>query len=216
MPDRLPFVVEPMSLDDLDQVMEIEQVAFPVPWPAQSYHFEITESAHSTMLVVRPAPASIGRLARWLSRFSAVAQVPVVGYAGFWLLADEAHVATIAVHPTWRGQGLGELLLLSLLDHGAKLGARRATLEVRTSNTVAQGLYRKCGFEVISRRKRYYVDNDEDAYIMATPPFEKPAFRASLQQCRRRLYERLGEGRGNQDNPAPRQEDGLDKFLQMG
>jgi ribosomal-protein-alanine N-acetyltransferase len=215
MPDRLPYTVEPMSLDDLDQVMEIEQVAFPVPWPAQSYRFDITENAHSTMLVVRPAPGASVRLARWLSRLNLVANLPVVGYAGFWLLADKAHVATIAVHPAWRGQGLGELLLFSLLDRGAELGARRATLEVRASNQVAQGLYHKVGFEIISRRKHYYADNGEDAYIMATPPFEQPAFQASLQQCRTRLYERLRDGKATRTTLAPRQEDGLDKFLQM-
>jgi hypothetical protein len=64
-------------------------------------------------------------------------------------------------------------------------------LEVRVSNLPAQGLYRKYGFRTISRQKSYYADNNEDAYIMVTPPFESSEFRNKLHQCRAQLYERL-------------------------
>lgn len=194
MPDSLPYVVEPMALADLDQVMEIEQLSFSSPWSVRAYRYEITENKHSTMVVVRAAPPAGRWPARWLRPFRARQPGPVLGYAGFWLLVDEAHVATIAVHPRWRGRGLGELLLLSLLDRGARLGARRATLEVRVSNQTAQGLYRKYGFEVESRQRRYYSDNNEDAYLMATPPFDAPAFQANLDRRRSELYTRLQAG----------------------
>jgi ribosomal-protein-alanine N-acetyltransferase len=203
MPDQLPYIVEPMTLDDLDRVMEIERLSFSAPWPARSYRFEITENQHSTMLVVRPAPRLGSKPAHWLSRFQRVRRGTVFGYGGFWLLVDDAHIATIAVHPTWRDRGLGQLLLLSLLDHAIKLGARRATLEVRVSNLAAQGLYHKIGFEVVSLRKRYYADNNEDAYIMATPPFQTPKFQTNLQQSRARLYARLeAEIRSNPEEIA--------------
>jgi ribosomal-protein-alanine N-acetyltransferase len=151
MPESLSFMVEPMAVTDIDQVMEIEQVAFPSPWSARAYHYEITQNAHSTMLVVRSSAHSTGGLKRLvgnlLPRHVRVgSRGLVLGYAGFWLLVDEAHVCTIAVHPHWRGRGLGELLLISLLEQGIEQGASRATLEVRISNQVAQELYHKYAF----------------------------------------------------------------------
>jgi ribosomal-protein-alanine N-acetyltransferase len=145
----------------------------------------------STLLEARSASNPSKRLARYLPRFSSNERSPVLGYAGFWLLMDDAHIATIAVHPQWRGRGLGELLLLSLLDRAAELNAFRSTLEVRVSNHVAQNLYYKYDFAIVSRRKHYYADNNEDAYIMATPPFETPGFQVKLHENRLRLYARL-------------------------
>lgn len=187
MPERLPYVIEPMTLDDIDQVMEIERVSFSAPWSARAYRFELTENENSVMLVVRQAPAG-GGLRRWLARHNPVGRQPVLGYAGMWLLVDDGHVATIAVHPNWRRRGLGEMLLLSLIERGRERGARQATLEVRVSNLGAQELYRQVGFEPVSRRRRYYADNNEDAYIMATPDFAEPEFRENLQRRRARLY----------------------------
>lgn len=187
MPDHLPYIVEPLTLADIDQVMQIEQVAFTAPWSARAYRFEIADNEQSTMLAVRPA-----QLRRnWLERLRLPRRPRLLGYAGFWLLVDDAHICTIAVHPEWRRRGLGELLLLSLLDRAAPLGARRASLEVRVSNRAAQRLYHKVGFETISRRRRYYADNNEDAYIMITPPFTEPGFETNLRRCRTRLCARL-------------------------
>ncbi len=191
MPDQLPYIVEPMTLADIDQVMEIEQVAFPTPWSARAYRFEVADNEHSTMIVVRPANWSPGWLSRVAASFKLAQPEPLLGYAGFWLLADDAHICTIAVHPQWRRQGLGELLLLSLLDRAIDLGAHRSTLEVRVSNQAAQGLYAKYGFEIASRRRGYYADTNEDAYIMITPPFRAPAFQANLRRCRDQLHTRL-------------------------
>ena len=157
MLERLPYVVEPMTLDDIDQVMEIEKIAFSAPWSARAYRYEITQNDHSTMLVVRQArmPTSLLAHLRRRLKLSTSAPAPVLGYAGLWLLVDEVHICTIAVHPQWRGRGLGELLLSSLLVQGKLLGAHRATLEVRVSNNAALELYLKYGFQIVSRRKRY-------------------------------------------------------------
>lgn len=201
MLEQLPYLVEPMTLADVEQVMEIEQVAFPTPWSARAYRYEISENKHSTMLVIRPAVVASGPLERWVHRTLGRQNVarrlklakpgPVLGYAGFWLLVDEAHICTIAVHPQWRGRGLGELLLLALIERGIELGAHRATLEVRVSNRIAQELYAKYGFEIVSRRKGYYSDNNEDAYIMTTPSLETPGFRSGLDRQRSQLTARL-------------------------
>ncbi len=117
--------------------------------------------------------------------------VPVVGYAGLWLMVDEAHVTTIGVHPDHRGQGVGELLFLGLIDIAQQMKARRVTLEVRVSNTTAQALYRKYGMEVAGIRKRYYSDNGEDAYIMWSDPVDSPAFKMRIEKYREELARRL-------------------------
>ena len=189
----LSYTVEPMKLSDLDQVMRIERLVFSAPWSERAYRYEVTQNEHSTMVVVRPAQYGAGRPMRFLLRLGFFEPPPVLGYAGCWLLVDEIHISTIAVHPEWRGRGLGELLLISLLDRGIELEARQATLEVRASNLTAQALYRKLGFETVSWQRRYYSDNNEDAYVMATPPFATTGFQANLRQCRSQLYARLNQ-----------------------
>ncbi len=189
---HLPYVIEPMTLADLDSIMEIERVAFAAPWSARAYRYEITQNEQSIMLVVRPAAPPRGMLAWLRDRLEPPRPSSLLGYAGLWLLLDEAHICTIAVHPERRRQGLGELLVLALLDQGMERGARRATLEVRVTNLAAQRLYHKYGFEIVSVRKRYYSDNGEDAYIMTTPSFDTAEFQANLRQRRTQLHERLG------------------------
>ena len=194
MLEQVPYVVEPMTLEDIDQVIEIEKVAFSAPWSARAYRYEITQNDHSRMLVIRPALRPTSLLAHVRRMLGLVKPAPVLGYAGLWLLVDEAHICTIAVHPQWRGQGLGELLLASLLAQGKLLGACRATLEVRVSNSSALELYLKYGFQIVSRRKHYYTNNNEDAYIMTTPPFETASFQTDLDRRLRQLHARLAGG----------------------
>jgi [ribosomal protein S18]-alanine N-acetyltransferase len=188
MSDWMPYLVEPMRLSDIDQVMEIEQVSFSLPWPARAYRYEITENQHSTMLVVRAAPPP-GRGLWPFSRRKRRGRV--LGYAGGWLLVDDLHISTIAVDPPWRGCGLGELLLSSLLERGMALGARQSTLEARVTNRAAQELYLKYGFEIVTRKPHYYADNSEDAFIMVTPLFDTLAFRQNLALRQAGLRERL-------------------------
>jgi len=214
MPDPLPaefvakkFVVEPMAVSDLGDVMVIERLSFSSPWSERAYRFEIEQNENSVMLVVRPAfPQSL-----WdRIRGRAGVRSPVLGYGGLWLLVDEAHISTIAVHPQWRGKGLGELVMLSLLEQGIKRGMQRSTLEVRVSNEAAQGLYRKLGFASAGRQRRYYSDNNEDAYIMVTPSFDTPGFKDNLRRCRAELEARF------QASTAQAKVYRLDKTPQLG
>ncbi len=171
-----PVVVEPMRLEDVEPVLAIDRLSFPLPWSASSYRYELTQNTHSYFFVALATPnATPGPRAGWRARLSTLfkpaPEAPptprlVVGYAGFWYIVDEAHISTIAVHPDWRGQGAGELLLTSLLERALDLHAVKATLEVRVTNTRAQNLYRKYGFEEVGRRRRYYRDNGEDALLM--------------------------------------------------
>ncbi|HEX5040024.1 MAG TPA: ribosomal protein S18-alanine N-acetyltransferase [Candidatus Limnocylindria bacterium] len=148
-------LVEAMRLDDVAAVHEIERLSFATPWPAYAFEQELRGN----------------RLARYVV---ARAGERVVGFAGVWLMVDEAHITTFGVHPEWRRQGIGRQLLLNLLDLGGALRARRMTLEVRVSNESAQALYRSFGFEVVGRRPRYYTDDGEDALVMTTPDLDDP------------------------------------------
>jgi ribosomal-protein-alanine N-acetyltransferase len=191
----LPYVVELMQLADLRQVMAIEQAAFPTPWPVSAYRHELTQNDLSTYVVLRQQgtapgaswPQKVGRRLVHVARRAP----PVLGYGGFWMIVDEAHISTLAVHPERRGLGLGELLLVALIEAALLRGAREATLEVRVSNLVAQSLYRKHGFGQVGRRKAYYTDNGEDALIMTTPRLDEPRFVARYASRKARLRERL-------------------------
>jgi len=116
---------------------------------------------------------------------------PILGFAGMWVLYDEAHITTIGVEPSERGKGLGELLLVAMFDEAIRRGATWLTLEVRVSNDPAQALYRKYGFAVQGTRKRYYSDNNEDAHVMWSRSLQDPAYRAEVAELRRTLFARL-------------------------
>jgi ribosomal-protein-alanine N-acetyltransferase len=165
--------------------------SFTAPWSTRAFLYEINRNTASTMLVIRSRPPQGSPWSTALAQFGLRRKEEVIGYGGFWLLIEDVHISTIAVHAAWRNRGLGELLLLSLLEQGRDLGAQRATLEVRVSNLAAQSLYLKYGFEITTRRKRYYSDNNEDAYLMATPGFITPEWEANLRQRKRRLLVRL-------------------------
>ena len=104
---------------------------------------------------------------------------------------DEAHISTIAIHPAWRGHGLGEYMLLAMLAEAEALKAAMVTLEVRVTNDRAQELYRKYHFEVVGRRRGYYSDNGEDALLMTTPSLNSAAYDRALAALADALHERL-------------------------
>ncbi len=113
------------------------------------------------------------------------------GYAGLWLMVDEAHITTIAVRPHLRRRGLGELLMVSMADAAISAGADKMTLEVRVSNYEAQSMYRKFGFREEGVRRRYYSDNNEDAVIMWSEPLTSPEFTKRLAILRREVQEKM-------------------------
>lgn len=156
------IALQPMTLDDLGQVVAIDRLSFPQPWSESSYRFELTQNGAAHFWV---AVATEAHRPTLLDRVLGRAQRTVVGYGGLWHVVDEAHINTLAVHPDWRGRRVGERLLTCLLDDARRLGAVTATLEVRVSNVVAQNLYRRYGFLEVGRRPRYYADN-EDALLM--------------------------------------------------
>jgi ribosomal-protein-alanine N-acetyltransferase len=168
------LTIEPMRLEDLAEVQRIEEASFSTPWPENAYRSELMTNRLASYLVARAA----GR---------------IVAYGGMWLMVDEAHITTFAVHPAWRRQRIGERLLLAFFDLARDRHAREATLEVRLSNLAARRLYEKYGFRPVRLRPRYYSDNNEDALIMTTETFGEPAFEARIERLRTAL----------DDGPAP-------------
>jgi [ribosomal protein S18]-alanine N-acetyltransferase len=215
------FVVEPMRVEHIPAVSAIEKQSFPQPWPQNAYRREIVENRMAHYIVARrvgepareeppeagsaqnAAPVPSGDLLGRLSRFWRPSEAPrspelqeelrsIVGYAGIWIMTDEAHVTTIASRPDMRGKGIGEFLLVALIHRAMEIGARWMTLEVRASNSVAQNLYRKYTFKEMGVRRRYYSDNGEDALVMWTDALDSESFQTALDQNERRLSDRLG------------------------
>jgi len=209
------FVVMPMRLSDVPNVLAIERASFPSPWPARAYRYEITRNEHSHYFVARCQgrqsgqgtvhPTDEGKMGgdrgvwRLFSRSRLVGQRrsgrsrgEVIGYIGFWTSGRRAHVSTLAVAPQWRRRGVGLLLMLHILSYAMDLGMREVTLEVRVSNQAAQNLYRKCGFKPSGLQRGYYHDNSEDALLMRVPALTDPGYRAHLSGLWKELEERLG------------------------
>jgi [ribosomal protein S18]-alanine N-acetyltransferase len=160
--------IEPMRLEDLDAVHAIERASFAAPWPENAYRSELESNRLASYLVAR-------------------GDEEIVGYGGMWLMVDEAHITTFAIHPAWRRRGIGERLLLAFLDLATDRHAREATLEVRLSNLPARRLYEKYGFRPVGLRPRYYSDDHEDALIMTTDPLTDPAMRDRIARLREGL-----------------------------
>lgn len=120
----------------------------------------------------------------------------VVGYASLWLLLDESHLTSIAVREDCRQQGIGELLLICIIDLSVQLNAQVVTLEVRVSNLSAQALYEKYGFAKVGIRRRYYSDNGEDALIMTTDCITSASYQEKFRMLKQGYFEKWGESRG--------------------
>jgi len=154
-----PFFCRYIQLDDTSEVLAVDALSFPTPMKETMLHYELVENklAHYQVLVQTISAAPMGN-------------ERIVGFAGYWLMGDEVHVSTIAVHPEQRGKHLGEFLLLNMLFLAYAHPACLITLEVRQSNIVAQALYAKYDFAVVGERVRYYKDTGENAALMTAEP----------------------------------------------
>ncbi|NLV77122.1 MAG: ribosomal protein S18-alanine N-acetyltransferase [Tissierellia bacterium] len=139
--------VREMRESDIDRILEIERESFSPPWSREAFLLELTKNILAKYIVVE-------------------VDGKVVGYGGIWLIIDEGHVTNIAVDKEYRGLGLGNKLLEGLIQLCIDRDIKHITLEVRKSNEVAKGLYKKYGFKECGIRPGYYTDNNEDAIIM--------------------------------------------------
>lgn len=151
--------IRQMMLRDLDEVMEIEPVAFGSHhWSRQSFVNELNNPGGYYFVACSPTNGSL------------------CGYSGFWLIGEEAHITTLAVHPDFRRKYIAERLLINDIAQAQKVGASWMTLEVRVSNEGAQHLYHKYGFKNLGLRRNYYQDNNEDAMVLWTENIASPEF----------------------------------------
>ena len=147
------FEIVPMRESDLDDIMEIERLAFRAPWSRQVFVEELDRDwAHVDVLKPREGRDSSNR--------------PVIAFVNYWLVRDEVHVLNVASHPDARRQGHASRLLEHVIAFAHREKCRYVTLEVRRSNAGAIRLYRKYGFRPVGVRPNYYVEDNEDAIVM--------------------------------------------------
>lgn len=210
----MPITLRLMRRQDISQVTKIDREAFPNEWPPTNFTRELENKmahyivAYETQEIqTQPDPEvlekekSSGIFERLKNMFSrgqtsgdetSEEEPLILGYAGMWIMADEAHITSIASRKDWRHKGIGEIMLIHLIELARKHKARIITLEVRVSNQVAQNLYYKFGFDKLGVRKGYYLDNKEDAVIMSTEYIGSPSFEIKFKQMKQAHYQRWG------------------------
>jgi ribosomal-protein-alanine N-acetyltransferase len=168
------LTIELMREEHIPQIHGIEVRSYACPWSENSFRAELSNRM-SHYIVARSANE-------------------IVGYAGQWIVVDEAHITTLAVAPEHRRKRYGELLLTELLTYAVERGLSRITLEVRLSNEAAQSLYHKYGFETVAIRRAYYPDR-EDACVMWLTGLSAPDYQQMLAAKRRecRALARVGD-----------------------
>lgn len=195
MNQPLPYTIRPMEPGDVPTVAAIEKLSYPTPWSASSYLYELSHNTRSSYYVLLKPSTDQNALPEhgWRRWLRGVMGLPnksrVIGYMGFRLQPTEVHISTIAVHPSWRRKGLGELLLLTAMEQALELKVSVVSLEVRASNQVAQNMYRKYGFRFKNVHPRYYRDG-EDAWLMEAQVNRK-AYWTQLTRLRCALEARL-------------------------
>ena len=143
------FRIERLESDeDLEGVLQVEAESFTNPWTRAMYAWEL-QNRNVCHIYVARTPAC-----------------RVAGFCAFWLVFDEIHINNVAVRPQYRGSGMGSAILRHVLAEARRLGANRATLEVRASNEGARRLYERLGFHTAGRRPNYYSSPVEDALIL--------------------------------------------------
>jgi len=147
-----PVAIQAMADTDIDEVMEIERLSFRAPWSRNVFLEELGRE-WARVDIVRDVETGAGAGA-------------VLAFANYWLVADELHILNVAVHPQHRRQGHATRLLAHMVEIARLNSCRCVTLEVRRSNAVAQGLYRRFAFRAVGVRPNYYAEDQEDAIVM--------------------------------------------------
>ncbi len=204
-----------MRWEDITQVVEIDRESFPTQWPPTNYqhelqnrlaHYIVACDEEKTVEAPEVKPSPERNFLGWGSKIKQLfnhdrflgnkppltGRQYIAGFAGFWIMADEAHITNIAVRELYRRQGIGELLLISIIDLATELNAYIFTLEVRASNIAAQSLYQKYGFTQVGLRHGYYTDNKEAAVIMSTENIGSASFQAHLNRLKQAHSRRWG------------------------
>jgi len=207
------YIIRHMQDRDIPQALEIDREAFPTQWPHPTYASfkqELRNRLACYIVVTKPSESGTieqshdnkGVWQKFLHLFNHDRffgkEIPppneyIVGIAGFWVMVDEAHVTTLAVRDSYRRQGIGERLLIEIIEMAAQLNAKVVTLEARISNKQAQILYQKYRFQKVGVRRAYYTDNGEDAVLMTTDSLTSNTFQLYFQQLKQSHIHRWEE-----------------------
>jgi len=210
--ESMRYAIRPMTPADLQQVTNIEQDAFPEIWPSTKFDKELRNHLSRYLVAVdtktkvnnpnsvqeiipnKPWTKKIPIIRHLVPDIAPVIQTTdsLVGYVGLWFMIDEAHITSIAVRSTHRGYGIGELLIIASLELGAIQDTKMLTLETRISNVTAQNLYKKYGLSIVGKRKNYYSDNNEDAFIMSTGDTKAKEYKDFFDNLRQEHSKRWG------------------------
>lgn len=158
--------IREMTRSDIPTVAALERVIYPQPWSARLFFDELGRDDRSYLVIESP-------------------ERDVLGYGGLLLVEQDAHITSLTVAPAQRGRRLGTRLLLALIERALEQGAQHLTLEVRVSNTSAQGLYDRFGFAPVGKRKDYYID--EDALVMWAIDIDTDAYAERIAGIRESL-----------------------------
>lgn len=206
------YAIRPMTPADLQQVIDIEKDAFPEIWPSTKFDKELRNHLSRYLVAIDTQttinnPNDVQQITPdepWAKKIPVIRHlVPdtppiiqttdsLVGYVGLWFMIDEAHITSIAVRSSHRGYGIGELLIIASLELGSILDTKMLTLETRISNVTAQNLYKKYGLSIVGKRKNYYSDNNEDAYIMSTGNTKEQEYKNFFANLRQEHSKRWG------------------------
>lgn len=163
---RVNPTIRDMARSDIPAVAALEAVIYPQPWSPRVFFDELAMDSRSYVVAIDAGGT-------------------LVGYGGLLLVEEDAHITTVAVDPEVRGQHVGSRVMLALVERALAAGARHLTLEVRITNSVAQGLYDRFGFDPIGRRKNYY--KDEDALVMWATDIDTTEYAERLTSIREDL-----------------------------
>ncbi len=217
--DTGKYLLRPMHEGDIFQATQIDKEAFPENNSSPPFKKELRQNKLSLYLVVidettpyhkwsesnnlpsAPVPIknnrnkfsrAIWRVLQGEEESIEPTSELVVGYIGIWSVIDQGHIVSIAVRQSHRKEGIGELMIIGAVESNQLMGNNELTLEVRTSNEAAQNLYKKFGFNIVGRRKQYYSDNREDAYIMTTSEIHSEEYKEMMDNLRLNYTERWG------------------------
>lgn len=135
-----------MLVEDLDQVVDIEQNLFSVPWTKEGFLTYLMKK--DTMFFVVEEKERI------------------LGYCSMMTVLDEGDILNVAVRSDRQKEGIGLFLVDSMLRMAEMQGIRLVHLEVRQGNGTARRLYQRLGFKEDGLRRDYYENPVENAVLM--------------------------------------------------
>lgn len=150
----LSLYLRPMRIADLPHIAALEAAIYSDPWSLESFADVVREDFWESVVAISEGNSGVAT---------------IIGYACWYLAADEFHIGNIAVDPGWRRKGIARQMLLHMFAVAGRSRAKKLFLEVRVSNEGARRFYLKHGFAEAYRRKGYYTDPPEDALVMWRP-----------------------------------------------